>query len=101
MHAFLRHVHHGMNLQEAVDAPGFHTDHAPNSFYPREWKPGHLAVEADFPDATLAELDRRGHKLEIHGRWGLYNSVTMAARDGRVLRAAASPRRMQCYAFGR
>lgn len=101
LHAFLRHVHHGMNLQEAVDAPGFHTDHAPNSFYPREWNPGHLAIEADFPDATLAELDRRGHKLEIHGRWGLYNSVTMAARDGRVLRAAASPRRMQCYAFGR
>jgi gamma-glutamyltranspeptidase/glutathione hydrolase len=101
LHAFLRHVHHGMNLQEAVDAPGFHTDHAPNSFYPREWKPGHLAIEADFPDATLAELDRRGHKLEIYGRWGLYNSVTMAARDGRVLRAAASPRRMQCYAFGR
>ena len=101
LHAFLRHVHHGMNLQEAVDAPGFYTDHLPSSFYPREWKPGHLAVEADFPDATLAELDRRGHKLEIFGRWGMYNSVTMAARDGRVLRAAASPRRMQCYAFGR
>lgn len=101
LHAFLRHVHHGMNLQEAVDAPGFYTDHLPSSFYPREWKPGHLAVEADFPDATLAELDRRGHKLEIFGRWGMYNSVTMAARDGNVLRAAASPRRMQCYAFGR
>src|SRR5690606_17783449 len=24
---FLRHVHHGMNLQEAIDAPAFHTDH--------------------------------------------------------------------------
>ncbi len=101
LHAFLRHVHHGMNLQEAVDAPSFYTEHLPSSFYPREWRPGHLAVEADFPDATLSELHRRGHELEIFGPWGMYNSVTMAARDGKVLRAAASPRRMQCYAFGR
>ncbi len=29
---FLRHVHHGMNLQEAIDAPTFHTEHMPSSF---------------------------------------------------------------------
>ena len=46
---FLRHVHHGMNLQEAIDAPSFYTDHLPSSFYPREWDPGHLAVEDHFP----------------------------------------------------
>ena len=62
---------------------------------------GHLAVEADFPSATLAELHRRGHGLEIHPRWGHYNSMTMATREKGVLRAAASPRRMQCYAIGR
>jgi len=90
-----------MNLQEAIDAPSFHTEHMPSSFYPREWMPKHLAVEAGFPRATLAELDRRGHSLEISGRWEHYNSVTMAARDGEILRAAASPRRMQCYAIGR
>jgi gamma-glutamyltranspeptidase / glutathione hydrolase len=101
LHAFLRHVHHGLNLQEAIDAPGFYTDHMPSSFYPREWYPGHLAVETDFPKATLAELHRRGHKLEIHPRWGHYNSMTMATRENGVLRAAASPRRMQCYAIGR
>ena len=101
LHAFLRHIDHGMNLQEAIDAPSFHTEHMPSSFYPREWMPGHLAVESGFPRATLAELDRRGHKLEISGRWEHYNSVTMAAKDGEILRAAASPRRMQCYATGR
>ena len=101
LHAFLRHVHHGMNLQQAVDAPSFYTQHLPSSFYPREWVPGHLAVEDDFSRATLAELDRRGHELEVFPRWGHYNSVTMAARDGNVLRAGASPRRMQCYAIGR
>jgi gamma-glutamyltranspeptidase/glutathione hydrolase len=101
LHAFLRHVHHGMNLQVAIDAPSFYTEHVPSSFYPREWKPGHLAVESEFPRATMAELHRRGHRLEIAGRWCHYNSVTMASRQGQVLRAGASPRRMQSYAIGR
>ena len=101
LHAFLRHVHHGMNLQQAIDAPGFYTQHLVGSFFPREWRPGHLAVEDGFPRATLAELDRRGHLLEIDERWGHYNSVTMAARVGRTLRAGASPRREQSAAIGR
>jgi gamma-glutamyltranspeptidase/glutathione hydrolase len=101
LHAFLRHVNHGLNLQQAIDAPSFYTRHVPSSFYPREWSPGHLAVESTFPEATLAELNRRGHQLEIFGQWGHYNSVTMATRVGHVLRAGASPRRTQCYAIGR
>ncbi len=32
---FLHHVHHGMNLQEAIDCPAFHNEHMPSSFYPR------------------------------------------------------------------
>jgi gamma-glutamyltranspeptidase / glutathione hydrolase len=101
LHAFLRHVHHGLNLQAAIDAPSFHTEHLVGSFFPREWRPGHLAVEDTFPRATLAELDRRGHVLEIDERWGHYNSVTMATRVGRTLRAGASPRRQQSLAIGR
>src|SRR5262245_30917939 len=34
LHAFLRHVHHGMNLQQAIDAPSFYTGHVVSSFYP-------------------------------------------------------------------
>src|SRR5262249_39200988 len=29
---FLHHVHHGMNLQEAIDCPAFHNEPMPNSF---------------------------------------------------------------------
>ncbi len=101
LHAFLRHAHHGMNLQQAIDAPGFYTEHLVGSFFPRESRLGHLAVEDAFPHATLAELDRRGHLLEIDEPWGHYNSVTMATRVGRTLRAAASPRREQSAAIGR
>ncbi len=32
---FLNHAVFGMNLQEAIDFPAFHTDHMPSSFYPR------------------------------------------------------------------
>ena len=35
LHVFLRHVDRGMNLQEAIDAPEFHTDHLISSFFPR------------------------------------------------------------------
>ena len=39
LHAFLRHVDLGLNLQEAIDAPEFHTDHLISSFYPRGFAP--------------------------------------------------------------
>ena len=42
---FLNHVHFGMNLQEAIDAPAFHTTHFPSSFHPRESFP--LAVDVE------------------------------------------------------
>ena len=51
---FLHHVHHGMNLQEAIDCPAFHTEHMPSSFYPRAAQPGLLALEGRFPEATRA-----------------------------------------------
>jgi gamma-glutamyltranspeptidase/glutathione hydrolase len=100
LHVFLRHVHFGMNLQEAIDAPAFHTEHAPSSFYPREARPGHLALEGRFPGATVEELRRRGHRVEVADDWSL-GRVTAAARDGEVLKAAANPRLMQNYAIGR
>lgn len=100
LHMFLRHVHFGMNLQEAIDAPAFHTEHAPSSFYPRDARPGHLAVEARFPRATLDELRRRGHDVEVRDGWSL-GRVCAAAKDGPILKAAANPRLMQNYAIGR
>ena len=100
LHVFLRHVHFGMNLQEAIDAPAFHTEHAPSSFYPRAARPGHVAVEGRFAQATLDELRRRGHQVEVGDDWSL-GRVCAAAKDGELLKAAANPRFMQNYAIGR
>jgi gamma-glutamyltranspeptidase/glutathione hydrolase len=98
---FLRRVHHGLNLQEAIDLPLFHTAHVPSSFFPRESRLGHLMVEAGVGEATLAELRRRGHDDEVAEPWTV-GRLTAAerGRDG-ILRAAATPRLMQAYAVGR
>jgi gamma-glutamyltranspeptidase/glutathione hydrolase len=97
---FMRHIHAGMNLQEAIDAPAWHSEHFPISFWPRTARPGVLVVEARVPKSTLKELDRRGHIVEVDADW-CEGRLTAAAREGRRRRAAANPRGMQGYAAGR
>jgi gamma-glutamyltranspeptidase/glutathione hydrolase len=97
---FLRHVHAGLNLQEAIDAPAWHSEHFPSSFWPRTARPGVLVVEGRVPKATVAELERRGHIVEVGPDWS-EGRLTAAARDGIRRRAAANPRGMQGYAAGR
>jgi gamma-glutamyltranspeptidase / glutathione hydrolase len=97
---FLRHVHAGMNLQEAIDAPAWHIEHFPTSFWPRTARPGVVVVEDRLPPATIAELERRGHKVEVGPAWS-EGRLTAASQDGPRRRAAANPRGMQGYAAGR
>ncbi|GAC1554594.1 MAG: gamma-glutamyltransferase family protein [Beijerinckiaceae bacterium] len=97
---FLRHVHAGMNLQEAIDAPAWHSEHFPSSFWPRHSRPGVLVLEGRVPEATIAELRRRGHVVEIGDDWS-EGRLTAASQDGPMRRAAANPRGMQAYAAGR
>ena len=97
---FLRHVHAGMNLQEAIDAPAWHSEHFPSSFWPRTARPGVLVVEGRVPNATIRELERRGHIVEVAPDWS-EGRLTAASREGGRRRAAANPRGMQGYAAGR
>jgi gamma-glutamyltranspeptidase / glutathione hydrolase len=98
---FLRHVDHGLGLQEAIDAPAFDTDHAPSSFYPRSAEPGSLRIERRFSRSVLAELRERGHDLTVTDDWSLGRiSAAGRSREG-FLVAAANPRGMQGYALGR
>lgn len=97
---FLRHVHAKMNLQQAIDAPAWHTEHFPTSFWPRTARPGVVVLEGRMPKATAEELKKRGHKVEIGPDWS-EGRLVAAARDGRLLKAAANPRGMQGYAIGR
>jgi len=97
---FLRHVHCGMNLQEAIDAPAWHSEHFPSSFWPRTSRPGVMAVESRVPEASVAELRRRGHEVEVGEAWS-EGRLTAASREDPWRKAAANPRGMQGYAAGR
>lgn len=97
---FLRHIHHGQDLQEAIDAPSFQSDHAPSSFYPRGAQPNALQVESRFGKATIDELERRGHAVEDVGPWTL-GRLSAVAKDGEVIRAGASVRNRSGCAAGR
>ena len=98
---FLRLVHHGLNLQAAIDAPLFHTGHFQASFYPRGTRPRHLMLEPAFGQDVIARLQSRGHDVEVSDPWAV-GRLTAARRDGNgLLRAAATPRLMQAYAIGR
>ncbi len=96
----LRYIHAGHNLQQAIDAPAWHTEHFPISFWPRTSRPGVLVVESRLSEATIAELRRRGHLVEVGPAWS-EGRLTAASKAGRHLKAAANPRGMQGYAAGR
>jgi gamma-glutamyltranspeptidase/glutathione hydrolase len=102
---FLRHALHGMNLQEAIDAPAWHVDHFPKSFWPRTTVLNQLKVEARLGAAAIDALRTRGHDVTVGPNWseGRISACTRERRaDGQLLfRAGANPRGMQGYAVGR
>ena len=99
-HVFLRRLERGLNLQEAIDAPEFHTDHLISSFYPRGLQRRSLSVEGRFAEEVVDDLRRRGHEVTVWPDWSLGRVSAVEADDGQ-LRAAANPRGMQGYAAGR
>lgn len=95
-------VRGGLDLQGAIDAPNWHNDSFPGSFYPRGMRPGSVTVESRTDPAVVAELRRRGHDVTVGGPWS-EGRLCVVARDPEtgVLSAAANPRGMQGYAVGR
>ena len=69
-----------MNLQEAIDAPAWHSEHFPISFWPRTARPGVLVVESRVPKATVDDLKSRGHIVEIGPDWS-EGRLTAASQD--------------------
>ncbi|MBK0327845.1 gamma-glutamyltransferase family protein [Rhodobacteraceae bacterium F11138] len=98
---FLRFVHHGLGLQQGMDAPLFHTMHFQGSFFPREVKPGEMMMEPAFDAQVIDSLRARGHIVTVSEPWAVGRlTAAMREADG-MLRAAATPRLMQAYAVGR
>jgi gamma-glutamyltranspeptidase/glutathione hydrolase len=98
----LRHLAGGLTLQEAIDAPTWHTTSLPGSFYPRAMEPGVLVVEDRLGAEVVADLGRRGHDVRHAGEWTLGRMCAVARDPGTgTVSAGANPRGMQGYACGR
>jgi gamma-glutamyltranspeptidase / glutathione hydrolase len=97
----LNHLVGGLNLQESIDAPAFHTTHFPSSFYPREANPRQVIVEDRLGADVIDALRRRGHEVVASTPWSLGRMCAVSRDAAGHLRAAANPRGMQGYAVGR
>jgi gamma-glutamyltranspeptidase/glutathione hydrolase len=95
-------VRGGLDLQGAIDAPNWHNDSFPSSFYPRGRRPGSVTVESRTDPEVVEELRRRGHHVTVGPAWS-EGRLCAVARDPEtgVVSAAANPRGMQGYAVGR
>ena len=102
LEVFLNIVEFGMDLQMAVDAPLFRSEHFPDSFYPHDAHPRRVAVESRIALSTLTQLRSRGHEIVVEGEWTMSEAtVARFTAETGLIEGAASPRRMSAYVVGR
>jgi gamma-glutamyltranspeptidase/glutathione hydrolase len=65
LQVFLGVFHFGLDIQDAIDAPRVSTWSFPNSFAPFEYLPGRVMVEDRFEPSVIAELEARGHDVQL------------------------------------
>lgn len=88
-------IEHGMNVQEAVEAPRFQTLHFVSSFDDHRFNPGVLNLEDRIGKEIADALSSRGHKVESGAAWSNPSAPTviMLRPDSKVIEAGADPRR--------
>jgi gamma-glutamyltranspeptidase/glutathione hydrolase len=59
----------GMNAQQAVEAPRFQTEHLVASFDNHAMSPGTLLLDERTPPASISELQKRKHLVEMRSRY--------------------------------
>jgi gamma-glutamyltranspeptidase/glutathione hydrolase len=81
-----------LNAQNALEAPRFSTRHLVSSFDNHAWNLGDLLLDERIPQATMADLAGRGHKVGIRSR---YNNgaapVLIKVLPSGVIEAGADP----------
>jgi gamma-glutamyltranspeptidase / glutathione hydrolase len=99
---FLNVVEFGMDLQQAVEAPSFHTVHFKNSFYPHTYGDGTVFAEEEIERASLFKLQELGHKINLLPSFsnGEVTVVCIDHKTGRISGAASAKQSGQAYAMG-
>jgi gamma-glutamyltranspeptidase/glutathione hydrolase len=87
---------HGMEVQDAIEAPRIASYSFPSSFAPFEYFPGRLAAEGRIDAATRADLASRGHDMrdwpEFTWLAGSVEAILTDPTTG-LIGAGADPRR--------
>ncbi|MQF69398.1 gamma-glutamyltransferase family protein [SAR202 cluster bacterium AD-804-J14_MRT_500m] len=100
---FINIVEFGMDPQQAIEEPRFATSSYPGSFWPHAYNPGLVTLEGRIDPSVIAELERRGHIVEVWDEWAVKAGNLSAIQIDRVrgiLRAGADSRR-EGYAIAR
>ena len=100
---FLNVVEFGMDAQQAIEAPRVASWSFPDSGWPHGYTPAAMSAEGRLAPATIAELERRGHSVEVWDDWtprmGALCAITID-REQDTLAVGADLRRDN-YAMGR
>jgi gamma-glutamyltranspeptidase/glutathione hydrolase len=100
---FLNVAEFGMDPQQAIEQPRVSAWSFPNSFWPHAYHPGLVGVEGRIDPSTVAELNRRGHKVEVWDDWtsrmGSLGAIKVDRERGSL--SAGADLRRDGYAMGR
>lgn len=100
---FLNVAEFGMDVQQAVEAPRVSAWSFPNSFWPHAYHPGLVGVEGRIDPDTVAELERKGHKVDVLNDWtprmGSMSAIEIDRERGALF--AGADLRRDSYAMGR
>lgn len=77
----IRHLDLGLPLDDAIAAPRFH----------HQWRPDALYLEAPLSDSLRADLERRGHRVELMTHTGVTQAIGFDA-ERQVFIGVADPR---------
>jgi gamma-glutamyltranspeptidase / glutathione hydrolase len=99
---FLNIIEFGMNPQQAIEQPRIGTYNHPDSFAPHDYFPGLRRIETRISDEVIAELERRGHKIERWPEWtratGNICAILIDQEKGTMTGGADA--RAEAYAIG-
>ena len=90
-----------MDVQAAIEAPRFNSDHPHSSFDNHDSVAGQLEIESRVSAQVLDDLRSRGHVLRVVGPYGMSTGVVAVGVNPKTgtLRGGADPRRER-YVFG-
>ena len=82
----------GFNAQQAVEAPRFQTEHLVASFDNHAMGPGTLLLDERTPPASISELQKRKHLIEMRSRYASGSApVLVRLLPTGLLEAGADP----------